>query len=131
MSAGCVVWGVRLRRLVIALGLVLLPLAAAAAPSPSPSPSFSPSASASATPSQVRNGGTIDGRVASIDYQRNILGIDTPSRGRIDVSVMPSTNIQGNDSAYHTFTDLKTGQRVQIMSSIADGKYVAQIIRIR
>jgi hypothetical protein len=117
----------------MALGLVLLPLAAAAAPSPSPSPSpsSSPSASASATPSQVRNGGTIEGRVASIDYQRNILGVDTPARGRIDVSVMPSTNIQGNDSAYHTFTDLKTGQRVQIMSSIADGKYVAQIIRIR
>jgi len=47
------------------------------------------------------------------------------------VSVMPSTSIQGKDSAYHAFTDLKPGQHVQILSSIADGKYVAQIIRIR
>jgi hypothetical protein len=97
----------------------MLPLAVFAAPSPSPSPN------------QVRNGGTIEGRVATIDYQRSMLGVDAGSRGRIDVTVMPSTSIQGKDSAYHAFTDLKTGQKVQIMSSIADGKYVAQIIRIR
>lgn len=79
----------------------------------------------------MRNGGTIDGKVETIDYQRNVLGVDAGTRGHIDVSVMPSTSIQGKDSAYHAFTDLKAGQRVQIMSSIADGKYVAQIIRIR
>jgi hypothetical protein len=105
----------------LALGLVLLPLAAAAAPSPEPS----------AATDQVHNGGTIDGKVTAIDYQRNVLGIDAGARGRIDVTVMPSTSIQGKDSSYHTITDLKTGQRVQILSSIADGKYVAQIIRIR
>jgi hypothetical protein len=103
----------------------MLPVAALAAPSPSPSPL------PSATPGQVRNGGTIEGRVATIDYQLSVLAVDTGSRGRIDVSVMPSTSIQGKDSAYHAFTDLKTGQRVQILSSIADGKYVAQIIRMR
>ena len=125
MSAGRVLYGVRLRRIVLALGLVMLPLAVSAAPSPSPSPS------PAVTPDQVRNGGTIEGRVAMIDYQRNVLSVDAGRRGRIDVSVMPSTSIQGKDSAYRGFTDLKTGQHVQIMSSIADGKYVAQIIRIR
>jgi hypothetical protein len=80
----------------------------------------------------VRNGGTIDGRVTTVDYQGGILGIDAGSHGgRINVSIMPSTSIQGRDAAYHTITDLKPGERVQILSSIADGKYVAQIIRIR
>jgi hypothetical protein len=44
---------------------------------------------------------------------------------------MPSTSIQGRDTAYHAVTDLRPGERVQILASIADGKYVAQIIRIR
>jgi hypothetical protein len=117
-----VIFLVMLRRLVLALGLALLPLAATAAPTPTPGPAGS---------DQVRDGGMIDGRVTAIDYQRSILGVDAGSRGHIDVSVMPTTSIQGNDAAYHTFTDLKAGQRVQIMSSVADGKYVAQIIRIR
>ena len=121
MSGKRVLYGVMLRRLGLAIGLVMLPLASLAAPTPLPS----------APSDQVRNGGTIEGRVAAIDYQRSILGVDAGRRGRIDVSVMPSTSIQGKDSAYHAFTDLKTGQRVQILSSIADGKYVAQIIRIR
>lgn len=110
-----------LRRLAVLLGLAFLPLAALAAPSPGPSPSAD----------QVHDGGTISGRLIAIDYQRSAIRVDAGARGRIDVSVMPSTSIQGNDSAYHAFTDLKTGQRVQILSSIADGKYVAQIIRIR
>jgi len=111
------------RRFVLALGLVMLPLAAAGAPTPGPSPS--------AQSEQVHNGGTIVGKITTIDYQKNVLGVDAPGRGHIDVSVMPSTSIQGKDSAYHAFTDLKMGQHVQILSSIADGKYVAQIIRIR
>jgi hypothetical protein len=101
----------------------MLPAAAMAAPSPSPTPS--------AGPDQVRNGGTIDGRLTMVDYQGGTLGVDAGSRGRINVSVMPSTSIQGRDTAYHTITDLKPGERVQIFSSIADGRYVAQIIRIR
>jgi hypothetical protein len=105
---------------VLALGLALLPLAAAADPTATP-----------AAPDQVHNGGMIQGRVTSIDYQRSTLGIDAGRRGRLEVAVMPTTSIQARDAAYHTFTDLKIGQHVQIMSSIADGKYVAQIIRIR
>jgi hypothetical protein len=114
-----------LRRLIFAMGLVMLPLAAAAAPA------AGPSASPSAASDQAQNGGTITGKVTTINYQQSRLGVDAPGRGHIEVSVMPSTSIQGKDSEYHAFTDLKTGQHVQILSSIADGKYVAQIIRIR
>jgi len=98
----------------------MLPLAATAAPTAPP-----------AAPEQVHNGGTITGKIVAIDYQRNTLGVAAGARGRMIISVMPSTSIQGKDSAYHTFSDLKTGVVVQILSSIADGKYVAQIIRIR
>jgi hypothetical protein len=121
MSGTRVLDVVVLRRLVLALGFVMLPLAAMAAPTPAPS----------ASADQVHDGGMIEGKVTSIDYQRNVLGVDSRGHKHIDVSVMPSTSIQGKDSGYHAFTDLKTGQRVQILSSIADGKYVAQIIRIR
>jgi hypothetical protein len=99
----------------------MLPLAAGATPTPAPN----------VAADQVHNGGTIDGKVAAIDYGRSMLWVNAGGRGRIDITVMPSTSIQGKDSAYHAFTDLKPGQRVQILSSIADGKYVAQIIRIR
>jgi hypothetical protein len=109
-----------LRRLVLAVGIALLPLAAAASPTPEPPPPAG----------EAHDGGTIDGRLTAIDYQRSVIGVDAGARGRIDVNVMPSTSIQAKDAAYHSFTDLKAGQRVQILSSIAGGKYVAQIIRI-
>jgi hypothetical protein len=124
MTAGRVIYGVMLRRCVLVLGLAMSPLSAAAAPSASPFPVSAPAA-------QVHDGGAITGKITAIDYQLSVLAVNTGSRGRIDVSVMPSTSIQGRDSAYHAFTDLKAGQMVQIFSSIADGKYVAQIIRIR
>ena len=124
MKSARVVYGVMLRRFVCALGFAMLPLPAGAAPSAPPAPSSAPA-------DQVHDGGSITGKITAIDYQLSILAVTVVSRGRIDVNVMPTTSIQGKDSAYHTFTDLKTGQTVQILSSIADGKYVAQIIRIR
>ena len=115
-----VLYSVMIRRLVLALGIAVAPLAVAAAPTPEPP----------AGAGDVRNGGTIDGRLTAVDFQRSIIGIDAGARGRLELEVMPSTSIEGKDSAYHSFTDLKAGQRVEIFSSIAGGKYVAQIIRI-
>lgn len=110
-----------LQRFLLAIGVAALPLAAAAAPSPVPS----------APPSgAVHDGGEFVGRITSVDYQQNMLGVDAGARGRIDVAVMPSTSIQGK-GGYHAVTDLKAGQLVKIFSSVADGKYVAQIIQIR
>ncbi len=65
MNGTCVLYGVMLRRFILALGLVMLPLAARADSTPAPG----------ASPVQVRNGGTITGRVTTIDYQRNMLGV--------------------------------------------------------
>jgi hypothetical protein len=99
----------------------MLPFAVLADPTPAPSSSTD----------QVHDGGTITGRLTTIDYQRSMIGVDASGRGHIVVSVMPSTSIQGKDSGYHAFTDLKLGQRVQILCSVAGGSYVAQIIRMR
>ena len=116
MTGKRVLYGVMLRRFILALGLVMLPVMAFADPTAAPG-----------------NGAdqVINGRVTTVDYQGGMLGVDAGSLGRIRVSIMPSTSIQGRDTAYHTITDLKPGERVQILSSIADGRYVAQIIRIR
>lgn len=124
MSAARVLYDVMLRA-VFLFGLALLPLPAIAAATPAPT------APPSAASPDVKDGGMITGKVTTIDYQRNVFGVDAGSRGRLDVWVMPTTSIQGKDSAYHTFTDLSKGMRVEILSSIAGGKYVAQIIRIR
>ena len=107
-----------MRRLVLALGMSVLPIVAWAAPSPPP-----------AAP-DARDGGMIEGRVNYIDVQRGMLGVDSP-KGKVDVTVMPSTSIESRDAGYHVFSDIKAGQRVSIMSSFMGGKYVAQIIRIR
>jgi hypothetical protein len=108
-------------RLALAMLLLALPIAAFAAPSPGPS--VSPA-------ERVRDGGTIAGRLVAVDYQTSIIVVDAGPRGRLVVLVRPSTSIQAKDSAYHSFSDLKPGQRLEIFSSVADGKYVAQIILI-
>lgn len=108
-------------RLLVVLGLIALPLAGqAATTSPPPADQVS----------RPRDGGLIDGQVTSVDYQRSVMGVRTASRGLMDVTVMPSTSIQSKVAGYHTFTDVKSGQHVQIYSSVTGGKYVAQIIRI-
>jgi hypothetical protein len=111
-------------RWTVALAFLLLAAqAAVAGPTPAPSPG--------ARGAEAHNGGVVSGTITSVDYQLNIIGLDAAGRGHLAVMVMPSTSIQMNDNAYHAITDVKAGQRVEIFSSIADGKYVAQIIRIR
>jgi len=109
-------------RCALAFFLFVLPLSGAAS-----TPTPLPGATARAT---VHDGGVVAGTITSVNYQRSTIGIDARGRGHLEVDVMPSTSIQGNDSAYHAITDLRAGERVQIFSSIAGGKYVAQIIRI-
>jgi hypothetical protein len=100
-------------RSICVFALLIFPLAALAAPLP-----------------QARDGGMIDGRITAVDYQRNTLGVDGGSRGRLVVTVLPSTSVQGKDAAYRTIIDLKVGQHVQIFSSLVGDEVVAQIIRI-
>ena len=108
-------------RSVLVLALLLFPIAASAAPSAAPAPGDDRAA---------RDGGVIDGRITAVDYQKNTIVVDGRGRGRVTVTVMPSTSIQGKDAAYHTITDLKAGERVQIFSSLVGDSTIAQIIKI-
>jgi hypothetical protein len=110
-------------RTLLALVIAAAPIAAAAAPSPGPS----------GAPAEVRSrdGGVIAGRITGIDFQRSTVHVASPARGLVEVDVMPSTSIQTKAPGYHAIADLRVGDRVDIYSSVSDGKYVAQIIRIR
>jgi hypothetical protein len=109
-------------RALLALLLAVVPLSAAAAsPDPgSPSPAVSPR----------RDGGVIAGRLAAVDFQRSTIRVDSPARGSVAFEVMPSTSIQAKDAGYHTITDLRVGERVEVYSSVNGSRYIAQIIHI-
>jgi len=115
------------RRLAVltVLAVLLLPVAAAAAPPPAPSPSATV-----AEDTETHNGGVIFGRVTNVNYQSGIVTVDSKSRGRVDVSTMPTTSVQSEDPGYHTLTDVSKGSKVQIFISRTAGKLVAQIIRL-
>jgi hypothetical protein len=96
----------------------LVPIAAAAAPSPAPSDA------------RARDGGILDGRVTAVDYQKSTLGVDAAGRGRLTVTVMPTTSVQSKDNGYHTLLDVKPGSHVQIFTSVSGATIIAQIIRL-
>ncbi len=107
-------------RAAFVLVLLTLPMAALGAPTPAPGPMQA---------GQPHDGGTVHGRIDAVNYQSNTIVVDD-GRGRMTVSVMPSTSIQAVDAAYHTITDLRAGQRVEMFTSVTGDLYVAQIIRI-
>jgi hypothetical protein len=80
----------------------------------------------------AKNAGTIDGRVASINYKTGEMMVDVGQGGSkrsFDVLVVPGTNIQGNGD-FHTIADLKKGAHVQVLMSQHGSTYTAQIIRL-
>jgi hypothetical protein len=109
-------------RVLLVLWLAVVPLTAAAGtPDPgSPGPAVSPR----------RDGGVIAGRLAAVDFQRSTIRVDSPARGSVSFEVMPSTSIQAKGAAYHTITDLRVGERVEVYSSVNGQRYMAQIIHI-
>jgi hypothetical protein len=80
---------------------------------------------------QARNGGVIDGEVVAVDRRAGTLSIQTPNRGRIDVIVLPSTNIQDTKNKFHTIADIDRGDRVDVFVSQRGSLFIAQIIRLR
>ena len=78
----------------------------------------------------ARAAGVVTGQIASVDFQRGLLSVLTQQHGRIDVRVLPSTNIHGRNDAFLTIGDLNRGSRVEIFLSTVGGHYVAQIIRL-
>jgi hypothetical protein len=79
-----------------------------------------------AAPQHARDGGIIAGKIGNVDYQRNTIVVN-----KIEITIMPSTQIQGSDPGYHAFTDLKPGMSVEVYTSQVAGKYIAQIITLR
>jgi hypothetical protein len=108
---------------VTVLGLLLVPAAALAAPTPA----ASPTAVAQSVP---HDGGVLEGKVASVDYQRGVVTVDSTTQGRVDVATMPTTSVQSDEPGYHTLSDVSKGSKVQIFISKTAGKVVAQIIRL-
>jgi hypothetical protein len=78
-----------------------------------------------------RYAGAINGRVVSIDYGTGLLTVDTPRRGRMLVTILPSTSIQGQRGAFHTIADIARGERVHVVMSRRGDAFIAQIITIR
>jgi hypothetical protein len=80
----------------------------------------------------AKNAGSIDGRVASINYKTGEMMVEVGQGGSkrtYDVVVVPGTNIQGNGD-FHTIADLKKGAHVQVLMSQHGSTYTAQIIRL-
>jgi hypothetical protein len=107
---------------VVVSSLFFFPLGAFAVPAETPAPG------ATATPAaeHARDGGIISGRISSVDFQRSTILVN-----KIEITVMPSTQIQGNDPGYHAITDLKPGMSVDVYTSQVAGKYIAQIITLK
>jgi len=78
----------------------------------------------------ARAAGVATGQIVAIDYQRGVVSVLTQQLGRIDVQVLPSTNIHGRGDAFLSIGDLNRGSRVEMFLSTINGRYVAQIIRL-
>jgi len=82
-------------------------------------------------PARPHNAGIVEGQVVSVDYQKGMIDLQTPRRGRVDVMVLPSTNIQGHGDSFHTIADISRGSRLRIFLSEQAGRLIAQIIHLR
>jgi len=77
-----------------------------------------------------RDRGVLQGAVVGVDYARGILRLQTPKRGRVDVHVLPSTNIVRRGDQYATMADLAQGAHISVFVSEVAGRLTAQLIRI-
>ena len=82
-------------------------------------------------PEHAKNAGVVEGEVVSVDYQRGMIGLMSTTRGHVDVTVLPSTNIQGHGDSFHTIADISRGSRLRIFLSQRAGQFFAQIIHLR
>src|SRR5271166_1018333 len=76
-----------------------------------------------------RYAGVIEGQVVAVDYRSGIMSVQTGNR-RIDVIVLPSTNIQGHNNNFHSIADISKGARIQVFMSQRGPNYVAEIIHL-
>ncbi len=79
---------------------------------------------------QGHDRGVLDGDIVGVDYTRGILHVQTARRGRVDVVILPSTNIMRRGDQYGTIADLAQGAHISVYVSEVAGRLTAQIIRI-
>ncbi len=82
------------------------------------------------SPAVGKSAGTIDGQVATIDYRSSTMTVSVGSR-KVDVTILPSTNVQGPNNAFRTIADIQKGSRVRVLLSERAGTFTAQIITLR
>ncbi|MEO6990446.1 MAG: hypothetical protein ABI346_07710 [Candidatus Baltobacteraceae bacterium] len=78
-----------------------------------------------------QNAGVVEGHVVSVNYQSGIIGLQTAGRGRVNVLVLPSTNIQGKGDGFHTIADISRGSHLRVFLSRKAHQLIAQIIRLK
>lgn len=90
-----------------------------------------PSASgAPVRPSTAHNGGILHGKIVRIDYIEGRMVLLSRRNHKVNVQILPSTNIQGRASGYHTIADLKKGATIDVLTSIEGRRTNAEIITI-
>lgn len=89
-----------------------------------------PKADTVSTSVSGKSAGTIDGAVTAIDYRSNTMSVVAGSR-KVDVTILPSTNIQGPNNGFRTIADIQRGSHVRVLLSQRAGLYTAQIITLR
>lgn len=97
---------------------------AAASPGPKQLPSPVPSSTG------ARDGGVLHGQIVSIDYFDRRMEVRARRNQLVDVYILPSTSIQGKASGYHSIVDLKKGETVDVLTSIAGRRTNAEIIKL-
>jgi hypothetical protein len=78
----------------------------------------------------AKSAGTIEGQVTAIDYRSNTMSVAAGSR-KVDITILPSTNIQGPHNGFRTIADIQKGSHVRVLLSQRAGLYTAQIITLR
>ncbi len=78
-----------------------------------------------------KSAGEVEGQILSMDYQKSLLSVQSKSRGKLDILVLPSTNIVDKDNGYASIADLKKGTRVKILLSQRANTLNAQIIQLQ
>ncbi|MDQ2908240.1 MAG: hypothetical protein M3R44_02695 [Candidatus Eremiobacteraeota bacterium] len=78
---------------------------------------------------QTKNAGTVDGHVAAISYSGSTMTVVAGPR-RVEVHILPSTNIQGPGNGFHSIADIKKGAHVRVLLSQTGTTYNAQLITL-
>ena len=114
----------------LAAALTLTPIAGFAAAHAERGASVSvASVDTSKNPDTAKSAGTIDGQVSAIDYRAGTMSVQAGTR-KVDVVVLPSTNIQGAGNTFHTIADIKKGAHVRVLMSQRGSVFTAQLINL-